>query len=225
MIYVYHRPAKGKASTAYEIIESSTQLIVNFTRKMFKGQFKLKKEDYANCCIDVYAGFDSGGETITIVQDLLKQDPFKRIDFRNQDYYTKLARIVFDDDTIHVHLQGGCENIDGFKNIEIKDDEFSTDLLLKNSKLFEKVRRRYKAKAELLKGVSIFESISYIENQLDLITRVIMQNKDKFEQTKELSMLFNFNCYSSLDIKDDILKETAVKKDVREQQLNYFKNR
>ena len=184
----------------------------------------LKKAECIGKCIDVWSTLNSSKQVITVYRDLLKQNPLERIEFK-EPHYHKIARIVFEQDQIYCHLQGNIEDISNFENIHIGNDEFSSDQLLANSALFKQIRKRYSAKTELLHGVSIFDSISYLECQLDLVTKVLLQNKDLLQQSEELKLLEEYDQQSVTLIKENIKDEVKNKYNVRQQQAKYYLNR
>lgn len=222
----YDEKINGPVKRQYEVFESDENVIIKYflVEQDRRGEIVLKKADWQGKCADVWSTTDSSLRTITVARDLLKQDPLERIVFK-EPHYHKIARIVFDEDNIYCHLQGNIKDIPNFSNEIIADDKFSSDLLLSNSKLFQQIRKRYSAKTDLLHNISAYNSLSYLECQLDLVTKVLLQNKELLQQTPELELLEKYDQQSVTLIKDNIESEIENKYRVREQQAKYYLNR
>lgn len=222
----YDEKINGPVKRQYEVFESDENVIIKYflVEQDRRGEIVLKKADWQGKCADVWSTTNSSLQTITVARDLLKQDPLERIAFK-EPHYHKIARIVFDQDNIYCHLQGNIEDIPNFSNEIIADDKFSSDLLLSNSKLFQQIRKQYSAKTELLHNISAFNSLSYLECQLDLVTKVLLQNKELLQQTPELALLEKYDQQSVTLIKENIESEIENKYKVREQQAKYYLNR
>lgn len=222
----YDEKINGPLKRRYQVFESDENILIKFSLIDLNqvGEVILKKSEWRGKCADVWSTTNSSLQVITVARNLLEQDPLERINFK-EPHYHKLARIVFDTDQIYCHLQGQLEDIEGFENVIISDDEFSSDQLLEKSELFQAIRKRYKAKSDLLHGVSAFNSLSYLECQLDLVTRILLQNKELLKQTPELEMLEQYDQQSVTLIKENIESEIENKYKVREQQAKYYLNR
>ena len=222
----YDEKKNGPIKRQYEVFESDENIIIKYflIDQDRRGEVTLRKSDWQGKCADVWSTTDSSLRTISITRDLLKQDPFERIAFKEPHYF-KIARIVFDQDNIYCHLQGQIEDIPGFENLVISENDFSSNVLEEKSQLFKQIKKRYKAKSDLLHGVSAFNSLSYLECQLDLVTRVLLQNKEFLQQTEELKLLEEYDQQSVTLIKENIESEIENKYKVREQQAKYYLNR
>lgn len=89
----------------------------------------------------------------------------------------KIARILIDteSDTIYVYLNKACKNIEGFENIQIDEALSSTGQLRKLSTWFDERIQKVNNKTKLLNEVDIYKSVAYLEAQVDLLTRVILE--------------------------------------------------
>lgn len=225
---IIHRPysveKNGPLKRMYSVFESNENILIKYELLDSKqtGEVLLSKQDYTGKCVDVWSTLDSSYQTKVIVRDILLQDPLERIEFKQ---YNKICRVVFDEDQIYCHLQGNIKDISGFENYIIQDGEFSSTVLLELSDLFKSIKKQYQAKTKLLHNVSTPNSLAYLECQLDLLTRVIIQNKDLFKQTLELSLLEEYDQQSVLLFKDNILDELKNKLNVRQQQAEYILTR
>lgn len=222
----YDEKKNGPIKRQYEVFESDQNIIIKYflVEQNRRGEVQLKKSEWQGKCVDIWSTTDSSLKTISVTRDLLEQDPFERIAFR-EPYYYKIARIVFDNDQIYCHLQGQVESIPGFENQIIDENDFSSNVLLEKSQLFQKIKKQYKAKSDLLHGVSAFNSLSYLECQLDLVTKILLQNKELLQQTPELELLEQYDQQSVTLIKENIESEIENKYKVREQQAKYYLNR
>lgn len=122
----------------------------------------------------------------------------------------KVARVVVDDvGDIFVVLIFACEDIDGYPNVEMVFGEHPASWYLKQECTWFANRWAEAAKkSSLIRGVDEYRSISYLEAQVDLLTKLVLSlAKDK--DLDGYTLLEEANKYSVLNIKPDadILKE------------------
>lgn len=178
---VYHRPYdpdQHSRQSIYNIVEKDNALSFEYKVEEYCGQIVLDSILYQGRVIDLIA-VNNDGFTHTYVVDLLTQDPINRIAGGK-----RVARIVFDQRPL-IGLCGRCTDIDKASNVHIKDDKQITDYLLENE-LFAKTFKAYKAKTKLFHELRIFDSISYLETQVDLLTRIVLKTGGKSEEVKLL---------------------------------------
>ena len=111
-----------------------------------------------------------------------------------------------------------------FSELVIDNKYSTTKYLTDANKDIDSLIERYKNKSNMINNIDPYDSISYLEAQVDLLTRVLLNtaDSDKIEQYKK--DLEEFDKNSVLDIKnnDQILKENINKENVRKYQAQYI---
>lgn len=137
----------------------------------------------------------------------------------------RIARVVFDEkcENVVVLLCKDSENIEGVKNFVFdRTKQSAAGFLALHSKYFAERLRKRKIKAVMINDVDIYASISYLEAQVDLLTRVVLS----LAPESELKNLLEWaDSYSVLDVKprESIMNEFRKDKAmVRELQRRYY---
>ena len=135
----------------------------------------------------------------------------------------KLAQIFFGDVDIIIALTTNCEEIPGYENIEIEQDESMTGAFCRISQEYSEAVKSSFAKQQMINDIDIYNSITYLESQVDALTRVALKLYKENDDLKNI--LLEADKHSALDIKDKshILKEMSEdKKKIRELQKKYY---
>lgn len=136
-----------------------------------------------------------------------------------------IARIVFDSAcrNIVVALLQDSDDIPGCENIVYDLQERSTTgMMVEHSEYFAEVFRKRKTKANMINQVDIYATITYLESQVDALTRIVLTLAPEGEEKRILDLA---NQYSVLDVKkaDAIIKEIQQDKgDIRRLQRVYY---
>lgn len=136
-----------------------------------------------------------------------------------------IARIVFDPAcrNIVVALLQDSDDIPGCENIVYDLQERSTTgMMVEHSEYFAEVFRKRKTKANMINQVDIYATITYLESQVDALTRIVLTLAPEGEEKRILDLA---NQYSVLDVKkaDAIIKEIQQDKgDIRRLQRVYY---
>lgn len=141
-----------------------------------------------------------------------------------------LAKFCFEENgDINVFLFHRIDNVDGFENIILKEEEGSSELLYRDSPLFRKTFDKNKAKGEMMRYIDIFASFAYFEVQIDALTDVVLKIAEKEGiESDSVKILKTAQEQSVLKMKslESCLEEiNTYKKNVRDRQKTYFKAR
>lgn len=136
-----------------------------------------------------------------------------------------IARIVFDPacKNIVIALLQDSDDIPGCENVVYDLKERSTTgMLVEHSKYFAELFQKRKTKAQMINEVDIYATITYLESQVDALTRIVLKLAPESEEKRILDWA---NQYSVLDMKkaDAIIKEIKQDKgDIRRLQRVYY---
>lgn len=127
-----------------------------------------------------------------------------------------------------IQITQGHEEVDGFENvIEEGDSTLQLYNLCQKDPLVNALAQRVRSKSAMLGKIDQRDSVSYLEAQVDLLTRLYLEDHpDKTDELTEL--LKQANQYSVLDIKsnDKVLDEFVEKKAlVRQVQKEFYAER
>lgn len=136
-----------------------------------------------------------------------------------------IARVVFDEECndVVILLCKDTDDIDGFMNIVFdRSKQSAAGALAQHSSYFADNIKRRKIKAEMINEVDIYATVSYLEAQVDVLTRIVLSSAPEGKLKDILSWA---DCYSVLDIKtqDGIIEELKEDKGkIRELQRRYY---
>lgn len=116
-----------------------------------------------------------------------------------------------------------------------RDTKSGTEWMIEKNEHFRSVIEKRKIKTNVILNNDIYNSISYLEAQLDSVTKLLLKVIDKYnidisndtELSNAMSAVSEANKYSVLDIKpiDKILEEFNNKKQMRELQKKYYEEK
>lgn len=222
----YDEKKNGKLKRMYELYEVEDSILFKFTLldTNCNGEIRLNKQEFANSCIDIWVTRDSVTQKLVVfARNLLNQNPLENIQYKEPEY-TRLARFVFDS-TVYCHLVGDINDVLNVENIIIDETQSSSSFLSQYSPLFARLRKQCSAQTDMLRSLDLFNSIAALEHQLDLVTRVLVQNADLLQQTDELEKLKQFDQQSVLLFADDLDSGLNTKYETRQLEVQYILNR
>ena len=142
-----------------------------------------------------------------------------------------LGRIVFEENgDITVALRENHAEIEGFENSLIPTTSYVTgyQVLYDNSETFRKKFDKFLPKMELLNKVDYYDSLAYLEAQIDILTTFILESKllDVDNSVyKEFFESVMANSVTKIKTREFLLKEICNKKaKFREIQEEYYNN-
>ena len=198
-------------------------LSTNFNRAEFNETIKIDLADKKNKALEIAL------KQTTAAAELKIYEIFNYVD-RNtglKDYKVdeqKIARIVVDNDTSNVWVQICIEtdDIEGFNNEILDGSISSTGFLASKCEWLQNKILLIKKKSKLLNIVDHYSSISYLEAQVDLLTRVllsIVEESDLVNILKEADKNSVLNIKPLTDIKQEF---TENKFKLRKMQEEYY---
>ena len=146
-----------------------------------------------------------------------------------------IARVVFDEECknviilfkYHTNKIGNVERIP-FDYINYT----GVGILKKHSEFFKKLHDKYTTKSKMINQIDQYNSIAYLESQVDILTRLVLKllsANNIIDEEKEIlaGILSKVEENSVLDIKDieSVMKEFENKKHVRELQRKYYEDK
>ena len=136
----------------------------------------------------------------------------------------QIAKLVIDNETntVWLLLCIKCNDINGFENEILGREVNSTIELVSKCKWLQERVEAIKKKSAMINNVDYYNSISYLEAQVDLLTRIILSSTDTSEL---INLLKNADENSVLNIKplSDIQNEFIISKaNLRRKQEEYY---
>lgn len=213
----------------YNIEETDLELKFTFNCNFFGNNKVLscsfnKNESKGKCYQVNFYRFDTDGELlITEAFKSLSSDDFSKSG--SSSSVKGLLKLVIDPEgDIVVFLVQRYKAIDGFDCIEVDTKTKSIiGYLCEHNSWFANYFQLYRKKGEFLKQVDVYNSVSYLEAQVDVLTRALLELLPDGNSYKEV--LRKADSYSVLNIKpiEDIDKEfTESKKKFRDNQEGYY---
>lgn len=138
----------------------------------------------------------------------------------------KIARGYVENGEAVVLLLKECDPIDGFENEAIDRSLSSTGWLLNKCPNLAERYTKLKKKASMLNNVDLYRSVSYLEAQVDLLTRIVLKLTEG-QDIEGRSVLMKADENSVLGIKPSealLLEFTENKKYIREIQEKYYED-
>lgn len=194
---------------------------------------------YHNKDVEFSTQFDLSNQDDKLLEVLLRDsmngtelscyEIFKFVDTitgtRNYSYNgDKICRVLIDkeNNTCWIYLFLRTKDINGFKNVLQKTNISTTGMLQSVCPWFKQRCVDIERKRKLINEVDIYKSIAYLEAQVDLLTRLVIQYAPK---SKLVELLEIADKYSVLNNKpdEDIKNEFEVSKaDFRKKQEYYY---
>ena len=133
----------------------------------------------------------------------------------------KIARIAINNDNIIILLSIACSDILEFENVIINKDKSFTKHLVDNADWLDNRIKNIKKKSKLLNDVDLYRNISYLEAQVDVLTRVIVE-LSKESNLYEIVKMFDDNSVLNIKPIEDIKNEITNKDNFRRNQEVYY---
>jgi len=177
---------------------------------------------------DLIISNDTQEKTIKLYKRFDYVSKYSNIVSNIADTDINFARLYIDSDTstsdmLLLTYETDKEYTD-FTQIEIDKKYSTTYALSENSENFKDIIDSYMNKSNMINEIDPYDSISYLEAQVDLLTRIVLNEVDADKLSLYKSDLEQFDKNSVLNIKsnDSILKENEHKANVRKYQEEYI---
>lgn len=134
----------------------------------------------------------------------------------------KIVRIVFNENDVLVYAYFRCDDISGVENIEPDNTKTMTGNIIEHSDWVKDIFPKLKNKGNFLANIDFYKTLAYLEAQVDLLTRIVLQNTNNNELSEVLKYADD---NSVLNIKplDDIKNEFVNGKNIlRDKQEKYY---
>lgn len=187
---------KVKPVVKYDIWEKENELHIEFStaasdyKKLY--QVNLRYEKYAGQIIEIALVRSD------IVDELKVYPVFHRvvqqtcIQNSSRSRMDKgIARIAFDPECkdVVVALLQDSDDIPGYENVVYDLRERSTTgMMVQHSAYFAELFRKRKIKADMINAVDIYATITYLESQVDVLTRVVLPLIPESEEKRFLQL-------------------------------------
>jgi len=137
-----------------------------------------------------------------------------------------IGSVFFDGDDVLLYFRGNYSDIDGVENIDISDYSNSLSAFAKNNENANKVITKLSNKQSFLSDVDPLDSICYLEAQVDLLTKIILNsNLTISDDDREiLQAADTFGIYRN-NTKEQLLQKMEDKNKFRTKQLEYYETK
>lgn len=164
----------GLSNLKFELQKSKKGLIITFTAKLnetslIKQRVSLPMNPWTH--VNLYYHPSVG--KIQIVDATVINPTRAHVENTPANY---LARMVVTDTEALVYLRGRMPNIAGFKNIIVGDNEDSASAFARYSSKVKHFIEENSQRQRELSGIDIYKQISYLEAQVDVLTKIILES-------------------------------------------------
>ena len=186
---------------------------------------ELSKDQYSGEIVDIIAICANERFELNVLSHAKIIDfNLKRIAATQNQNFFRVARLVFEPEgDVVIALSSGYDDIEGFENIKIDKGETLSHKLCEVSEFYKSNQEAIDKKYSMLKEVDIYKSVAYLEAQVDVLTRIVL---DLITPDNSLYFLIKkADDQSVLNIKPevDIAKEfDESKANLRKQQEVYY---
>ena len=213
----------------YSVVDNEDTLdfkfLCNFYGQSEELSLSFNKNESKGKCYQVnFYRFDTSGELlVTEAFKILNNDDFSKSG--SSSNIKGLLKLIFDPEgNIVIFLMQRYREIEGFECKSVDTSTKSTiGYMCEANEWFKERFSLYRKKGEFLRNVDIYKSVSYLEAQIDILTKALISLLP--EDSKMLPYLKQADNYSVLNIKpvEDISKEfTQSKSEFRKQQEKYY---
>lgn len=217
-------------SIEYKSIEetdSSIILLFGFNNNGVKEEKKLllDKEIYKGQIIDVVAVCAKERFELNILSHAKIIDyNLKRVISNQNSNFFRVVRVVFEPGgDIIIALSSAYDDIEGFENIKIDSSSTLSGKLCELSAFYNANQQAIDRKYSMLKEVDIYKSVSYLEAQVDVLTRALLAILPNTNNLYDVLQLADEKSVLNIKPIEDIKKEfTESKANLRKQQEDYY---
>lgn len=200
---------KNLLITISAVYKRKTALNISFTIPQIKG----------NVC-ELY--YDTSRKE-AIIRDYLIINPYISSARNKDDQIIYVGRVHFETENTLVYIRSHYDNVQGVTNVSMEEDKSSVDAMSTYSEEASKIFVKVMAKKDFLNEVDTLNSVSYMEAQLDIVTKIILNSglADSDDLKEILVKADEYGIYRNND-KEKLLSKMNDKKLFREKQLAYY---
>lgn len=238
-VKVIHMPREQNESAprcGYSIGADDTGFTLDFTIANHENcgyasathEIRINYDEYRGKAYDLVLANDNRQNKVLVWSLMDKFAPYQYSTWNLRgDDALKIARFFVGDDECWILPSQRCDDVAGVENITIDyKTESYMGTLVKNSPAFAEIFRVYRMKRRLINETDIYASITYLETQVDALTRIVLARLADDNPYK--GILAAADAHSVLDIKsaDKAVAEiTADKAKIRALQEKYYANK
>lgn len=229
-----------KNSLVFEEDEDTLTVKVNITKTDFFGRrwifgdpvgelsYTFNKKECNGKAFQIYYGFMLDHKIGLGADELYKYVSREYSDNAGVQWFNlEVCFVYFEKDTNNIYaMTRRLQTMGGALVYELSEkelDQFYIDTLPKISPEFNDLFKKRTYKMELMQKVDIYNTIAYLEAQVDVLTRIILSNKAGHDENL-IDSLEKADKYSVLNIKprEYVNQEFDAKKKMRELQEEYY---
>lgn len=221
----YEKVQKEKPITPlnYRIYESEGRLWcdfeLNYGWEHVKDRFEISTQ-----AGDYFDVFYNANTQLTMLRDMMIINPYTaqmNLEFAEGFYF---AKYLVTDKAILIYIRGRLNDMPGMRNVTLTKDQNSTRAFQKFSSVADRTIRRQIVKRGFLGEVDTLDSIAYLEAEVDLLVRIVLQKglADNSTLKPILERADRYAVYRH-NKPEQLLAKMEEKRRFREKQLRYYK--
>ena len=159
----------------------------------------------------------------TVTRNYLIVNPYIPVAGIPSETVIYVGRVHFESDRILIYIRSHFSDLDGVTNISMTESESSVQAMGNYSDEAAKVFNQLTVKRDFLNEVDALDSTSYLEAQVDILTRIVLASglADSDELAEVLTKADEYAIWRS-NSKEKLLSKMDDKKSFREKQLAYY---
>lgn len=216
------KEVKDTPNVFFDIVDNEDNIIVKYK---FKEDEEFKEitvlKEYGKCydLVDVRVDKEHIARLLPVYSKITFINYSTGISIPNTTI--KVARIVFDNDII-IYSYMNCDDIEGIENVTPDNTKTMTGNIIANSEYVSNIFPKLEKKGRLLADIDYYKSLAYLEAQVDLLTRIVL-NTSNNEKLLEVLKCADDNSVLNIKPLDNIKEEfTNGKNTLRNKQEEYY---
>lgn len=229
---VIHRPLRdGEVRRVeYKITKNDTRLMLNFKGETngyeYDKTVELLFDEYAGKVINLSLQWTNQLELrISPMYEMVSRY-YAASEQQNEAYGLCRVSISPDHNDIVIFLNWDTDyECPDAENVEIPDHYTKTQIMQQYSPFYKERCEYIHKKVTMMRSVDIYNTVTYLESQIDALTRLFIKTLPDNDTSKEGNILKEADKHSVLDVKniDKIMEELKTDKQlVRDLQKEYY---
>lgn len=176
-----------------------------------------------NTVLELY--YNTGGKK-SFVRDYTIVNPYIPLSGVPNEETTYVGRVhVLSDGNIVIYIRSHYDNIDGVENVILEEGQSSISAMNEQYPEINQLHKDITTKRDFLNDIDTLDSISYLEAQVDLLTKIILDSgiikNDEFNEVLQDADTVGIYRYND---KEKLLNKIKDKKAFRKLQLKYYQD-
>lgn len=218
-----YKKEDDKDSYQYKIKEENNRISLFYKNDHQEYEIFFSKKDLGIYELIIVEGIEENELISSKKYDFIRRVGTKSGYKRNGE---KIGQIFIGAKEIIFALTYPCDDIKPYENIIMPKDKSMTSVFRAISEEYKELTDSYFLKQDMIDNTNIYDSITYLESQVDCLTRVALKLYKENDTLKNI--LKKADNYSVLDIKEEramIEEIERDKKNVRTLQKEYYENK